>query len=473
MGMDIKEKLAHLPNSPGVYLMKDGSGQVIYVGKARQLKKRVSSYFRSTGYQSSRTRALMEKVKDIDFVQTGSEAEALLLEHSLVKRYQPRYNVTLKDDKSYPLLKFTVSDEFPRLFITRRRKVDGSIYYGPFTNARLLREAVKLLRRIFPTRSCRRLPKRVCLYYYIGQCPAPCVGKITSVDYGAIIEDLGLFLEQGRDRLIKDLVSQMEDASHKLEFERAQRFRDRIEALSRMVEAREAAVDLRGGIEELRELLGLVNAPQRIEAYDISTISGTLSVGARVTFVDGAPDKSDYRRFRIRGVVGIDDYRMMREVLRRSVLKSKEEAGALKPDLIIIDGGKAHLAQALVELKGLGWAKIPTIGIAKEFERIYLPQRLEPITLPPHSKALRLIQRVRDEAHRFAISYHRGLRKKVLRESVLDGIRGVGEVRKQNLLKHFGSVAKIERARVKDLVRVESIDRKTAEAIVDYFRRCP
>ncbi len=468
--MDIKEKLAQLPNSAGVYLMKDGSGRVIYVGKARQLKKRVSSHFRSTGYQSSRTRALMERTKDIDFVQTSSEAEALLLEHSLVKRYQPRYNVTLKDDKSYPLLKFTVNDEFPRLFITRKRKVDGSIYYGPFTNARLLKDALKLLRRIFPMRSCGSLPKRACLYYYIGQCPAPCVGKITSVDYGVIIKDLRLFLEHGRDKLIRDLVGQMEDASHKLEFERAQRFRDRIEALSRMVEAREAAVDLRGGIEELLELLDLAKAPQKVEAYDISTISGDFSVGARVTFVDGMPDKSNYRRFRIKGVVGIDDYRMMREVLRRSVLKSKEEARP-EPDLIIIDGGKAHLAQAQAELEGLGWAKIPTISIAKEFDRIYLPERLEPITLPPHSKGLRLIQRVRDEAHRFAISYHRRLRKKALRESVLDEIRGVGKVREQKLLEHFGSVAKIEPAGFKDLVKVESIDRKTAEAIVDYFRR--
>ncbi len=492
--MDIKEIVAGMPNSPGVYLMKDGSGEVIYIGKAAQLRKRVSSYFHAKEYRSSRTAALMARVEDVDFITTGSVAEALLLEHSLVKRCQPRYNVTLKDDKSYPLLKFTIHEDFPRLILARKRKPDGSIYYGPFTNAKLLREALKLLRMIFPIRSCRPFPKSPCLYYYIGQCPAPCVGKINRQDYRAIMKELTLFLDHGRNGLIKDLVGEMKGASEKKDFERAARIRDRIEALTRVVSQTHGMADLnpvrsksrlvgtapdlgrgtsngvKGGTLELKELLGLPKPPQRIEAYDISTISGGWSVGARVTFDEGQPDKSGYRRFRIRGVKGIDDYRMMDEVIRRSFKgKASGKKGGL-PDLIIIDGGKGHLASALAELKDLGWKRPPVISIAKEFEHIYLPGKSLSINLPPHSKALYLIQRIRDEAHRFAISYHRRLRKRTVRESILDEIRGVGEVRKQNLLKHFGSMTRIERATIEDLLEVKSIDRKTAEAIVDYFR---
>lgn len=470
--MDIKEIVAGLPTTPGVYLMKDGSREVIYVGKAAQLKKRVSSYFRAKEYRSRAQAALMERVEDVDFIPTGSVAEALLLEHSLVKRYQPRYNVTLKDDKSYPLLKFTVHDDFPRLFIARKRKPDGSIYYGPFTNAGLLREALKLLRKIFPIRSCRRFPKSPCLYYYLGQCPAPCVGKITLQGYGVIMKELTLFLDHGRNGLIKDLMGEMKEASDEKDFERAARLRDRIEALTRVVSQTHGMVDPKGAALELKELLGLPKPPQRIEAYDISTISGGWSVGSRVTFDEGRPDKSDYRRFRIRGVKGIDDYGMMREVIRRSFKKGKACGKRGLPDLIIIDGGKGHLASALSELKDLGWERPPTISIAKEFEHIYLPARSLPINLPPHSKALYLIQRIRDEAHRFAISYHRRLRKRTVRESILDEIRGVGEVRKQDLLKHFGSMTRIEKATIEDILEVKSINRKTAEAIVDYFRKC-
>ena len=468
--MDIKEIVAGMPNSPGVYLMKDGSGEVIYIGKAAQLRKRVSSYFHAKEYRSSRTAALMERVEDIDFITTGSVAEALLLEHSLVKRCQPRYNVTLKDDKSYPLLKFTIHEDFPRLILARKRKPDGSIYYGPFTNAKLLREALKLLRMIFPIRSCRTFPKSPCLYYYIGQCPAPCAGKINPQDYRAIMKELTLFLDHGRNGLIKGLACDMKGASEKKDFERAARIRDRIEALTRVVSQTHGMADLEGGTLELKELLGLPKPPQRIEAYDISTISGGWSVGARVTFDEGQPDKSGYRRFRIRGVKGIDDYRMMDEVIRRSFKgKASGKKGGM-PDLIIIDGGKGHLASALTELKDLGWKRPPVISIAKEFEHIYLPGKSLPINLPPHSKALYLIQRIRDEAHRFAISYHRRLRERTVRESILDEIRGVGEVRKQNLLKHFGSMTRIERATIEDLLEVKSIDRKTAEAIVDYFK---
>lgn len=468
--MDIKEAVARLPNKAGVYLMKDGAGPILYVGKAAQLKKRVSSYFRTTGYRSPRTMALVEKVKDVDFIATATEAEALLLENSLVKQYQPRYNVTLKDDKSYPLLKFTVQEDFPRLFLTRKRKTDGSIYYGPFTNAKLLREAIKFLRRMFPTRSCHTFPKKPCLYYYIGQCLAPCAGKIGREDYGAIVRELTLFLDHGRDRLIEDLVQQMQDASGRKEFERAARIRDRIEALTRVVKETQGMVDLVGGIGELKELLGLPKLPQRIEAYDISDLGGAWAVGARVTFDNGQPDKSGYRRFRIKGVKGIDDYRMMREIIRRSFKKLIEEKRP-SPDLIIIDGGKGHLASVQAELKELGCEKTPAVGIAKEFEHIYLAGKDSPITLPSHSKALHLIQRVRDEAHRFAFSYHRVLRKRALRESMLDEIKGVGELRKQNLLKHFGSMTRIERAGMEDLLMVESIDRKTAKAIIEYFAR--
>lgn len=467
--MDIREKLIKVPNSPGVYLMKDKDGQLLYLGKARQLKKRVSSYFGRGRYQSPRTEALIKKVNDIDFITTATEAEALLLEHSLIKRYLPRYNVTLRDDKSYPFLKLTIQEEFPRLIITRKRKVDGALYYGPFTNVKLLREALKFLRRTFPTRSCRVFPSKPCLYYHIGQCLGPCQGKVTREDYERLVKELRLFLKHGRDALMEEFASQMKELSNHKEFERAAKIRDRIEALSRVKEEVGGVVKLEGARSELKEFLGLARPPHRIEAYDISALSGTYSVGSQVTFVDGDPDKSAYRRFKIKGVVGIDDYQMMREVIQRS-FKKFGQTERPEPDLIIIDGGRGHLASALAELKQLGWGKVQAIGIAKELNHIYLPRRGSAVTFPAHSKALYLIQRVRDEAHRFAISYHRTLRKRALRTSMLDEIRGVGPARKRRLLIHFGSISKIVKASVGELLKVDSIDRKTAEAIFDYFR---
>jgi len=467
--MDIKKQIKELPNTCGVYLMKDGEGEMLYVGKAGNIKKRVSSYFHKKIVPSSRTELLLSRVEKIEYISTTCEAEALILESSLIKRNKPRYNVALKDDKSYPYLKLTLADDYPRVFSTRKIKDDGSRYFGPYTNAKLLRQAISMMKKIFQLRTCNRLPKDVCLDYYLKQCLAPCIGEVAKTKYREIVKDLILFLEGKKDILLKELTKRMSSLSRDMKFEEAAGIRDKIEALSAVVKGR-VKFQYKDILEELRQILHLKKMPLVIEAFDVSNLYGVEAVGSMISFHDMKFDKSSYRKFRIRTVAGIDDYKMMREIVERRYKRALEEKSTL-PDLIIIDGGKGHLSAAKAELDDLGLSKLSVIGIAKEFEHIYLPGKKDPIRLPRTSGILHLIQRIRDEAHRFAIYYHRSLREKKNIYSELDGVRGIGDARKKDLIKHFGTVENIKRARLDELLEVKSVNERVAKEVVRRFKR--
>jgi len=408
----LKSKVDTLPQAPGVYMFKDASGEVIYIGKAKALKKRVQSYF--TRQLDSKTQAMTAKIADVEYILTPTEAQAQILEAALIKERQPQYNIDLKDDKSFPWIKIT-KEEFPVVSICRRKKeekADTALYFGPYTNAKLLRQAIKLIRKIFGFRSCRKLPKKPCLYYRVNLCPAPCAGKINGRDYQRVIKEIGLFLESKYSDLLDELSRRMKKASQEKEFEEAARIRDQLNALSAVA----AAPAISSGInelEELKNLLQLNKLPLRIEAFDISNISGQQACGSMVSFYKGVADKNNYRRFRIKTVEGIDDYKMLAEVVLRRYRRLIEEKSLL-PDLILIDGGRGHILTAARVLRGLGLA-IPLISIAKEEENIYINERMKPLKLDSGSAALNLIRRIRDEAHRFAISYHHLLhRKKII-----------------------------------------------------------
>jgi len=406
----VKETVNNLPHTPGVYIMKNASGEVLYVGKANDLKKRVSSYFQRSKKHPERIESLVSRVTEIDFLPVSTSAEALIYENGLIKQLSPKYNVALRDDKSYPLLKLTVNEKFPRLILTRERKDDGSIYYGPYTSAKLLKEALKILQKLFPLRTCNKMPKRECLYFSIRECMGPCIGKINEERYNNMVTQLRLFLEGRRAELIRFLADKMKELSKEERFEEAMEYRDRMEALSTVREDRVYYKPIEE-IEELKRILGIKERPERIEAFDVSNIMGEEACGSLVYFYKGKPDKNGYRRFRIKTVKGMDDYSMMREIVRRRYTRSLDEKKPL-PDLIVIDGGKGHLGVALDELRKLSIGNIPAIGIAKQFEHIYVEDRKEPIVLPKESKALHLLERIRDEAHRFAISYHKKLMSK-------------------------------------------------------------
>ena len=466
--MDLKEKVKALPLTPGVYIMKGAGASVLYVGKAGNLRKRVSSYFyphRTAG--NERLSQLVRSVEDIEYMSASTEAEALIYENSLIKQLSPKYNVALRDDKSYPMLKLTVNEKFPRLFITRRKTDDGALYYGPYANTKLLKAAVIILRELFPLRSCGKLPKSLCLNYHIKQCLGPCAGKVSNPEYGEIVSELKLFLEGRRNELLKVLTEKMTAASRHEEFEKAALFRSRLEALSTI---RDDSVSYKpsGQIDELRRILGIEKPLEVIEAFDVSNIMGKEAVGSMVYFYKGRPKKSEYRKFRIDTVSGIDDYAMMREIVKRRYSRLLQEKKAL-PDLILIDGGKGHLAVAMEELKKLGIAHIPAIGIAKEFEHIYVKSRKDPIVLPKESKVLHLLERVRDEAHRFAITYHKSLLSKKVEKSTLDEIEGIGRKRKTELMKHFGSIDGVKKAGLEELLKVRGMNEKSAQNIIDYF----
>lgn len=400
-----------MPDSPGVYLMKDSCGKIIYIGKAKSLKKRVQSYF--SRQLDSKTQAMVARIAEITVIPTPSEAQAQILEASLIKDNQPQYNFDLKDDKSFPWVR--ISDErFPVVSICRRKKIedkDKARYFGPYTNAKLLHQAMKLIRRILGFRSCRKMPGEICLFGRINLCPAPCIGKISREDYSDIIEDIVLILEGKSESLIRKLSAQMAEKSKQRDFEGAARRRDQINALGSLSAAGVSAGS-NAELEELRSRLGLSKLPLRIEAIDISNIFGKEATGSLVNFYRGLPDKDNYRRFRIKGVSGIDDYGMVKEVVRRRYSRLFQENLPF-PDLVIIDGGKGHLLAAAEELKALG-IDIALASIAKEKENIYVLNKPRPLRFKEGSPALNLFRRIRDEAHRFAISYHRVLRRKKL-----------------------------------------------------------
>lgn len=463
----IKSKLNKLPDSPGVYLMLNRNKKIIYVGKAKSLKKRVRSYFSSQEKQH-RIKLLVENIFDIDFLITATEAEALILEAALIKENKPKFNIEIKDDKAYPLLRLSTNEKFPRLKIVRRKKNDKSQYFGPYTSAKLLRQALNLMRRIFPLRTCNVMPKSVCLNYHLKQCQGPCQNLISKNDYDKIVANLLLFLRGRKKDLIKKLSKEMTRYANGQNFEKAIELRNTIESLS-SVPVASVRYFLSDQIEDLKKVLRLKKAPLNIEGYDISNISGAEAVGSMVYFKKGKPYKNNYRRFKIKTITGIDDYAMMQEVLKRR-FQGKLSSDLPLPDLIIIDGGKGHLHAASKQMSDLK-INIPIISIAKKFEHIYVQWQEKPVALSLKSKALRLIISVRNEAHRFAIGFHRNMRKKQMLLSELDQIPGIGKKRKQILQKAFDDIKSLKLINIKQLLKIKGIDEKTAKNIIEHYQK--
>lgn len=596
MTEELQEKLQILPDKPGVYLMKDAQGRIIYVGKAVNLKNRVRSYFQSSRNHSPKVQALVARIVDLEYIVTASEIEALIFECNLIKKHHPKYNISLRDDKTYPYIKVT-NEEYPRVFTTRKVLKDGARYFGPYTSAGAVHETLRLLKKLFPLRSCRNLDAvRPCLEHHIKRCLAPCSGQVDAADYGEMIKAVCLFLEGRSDAVAQNLRQRMEDAAEQLQFEMAAKLRDQLAAIEKITEKQnmvtgsgdqdaiglarsalgacvqvffirsgkmvgrdhfllsgaedetdeamlaafikqyynqatfipreillpmplveqplladwlssskgsrvtvetpkrgtkkdivnmaignatlvleEQAAKLQsrneqteGAVSELGRYLDLPKRPERMECFDISHIQGSETVASMVVFEGGMPKKEDYRRYKLKTVEGKpDDFRSMQEVVGRRY----REAAEPLPDLIIIDGGKGQLSSALEIIRGVGLAEIPVIGLAKEFEHIFREGNSEPLILPRHSQALYLIQRIRDEAHRFAITYHRKLRAKRNLVSVLDHIPGIGAKRRKALWDAFGSLNKMKEASVEEMTAVPGMNVPTAQAVYDFFRR--
>ena len=607
--MTIEEKIQCFPESPGVYLLKDPKGTIIYIGKAKGIRNRVRSYFQRADERDIKTRTLMSKIADVDYLVTESEKEALILENNLIKKYKPRYNIKIKDDKNYPCLRLTIKEFFPRLMIVRRIKKDSSLYFGPFPSALAVRNTLKLIYKLFPLRSCKdakfKNRTRPCINYQMGRCLAPCVGKVDAHTYEEIVKEVRLFLEGKDHELIRILRGKMKEESDRLDFEGAARIRDQIQSIEKVIEKQHVVSKgfldqdvigfhrnggigvqtlfvrngmLMGGrffslshqnwpdeeiissfinqfygegkfipqeillpfsiqdhelieqwlterkgnrvtlmvpkrgdrlhlvrmamdnaengllsktrlgtdpeniLRELREKLRLNRFPRRIEAFDISDIKGGFAVGSMVVFEGGEPLKSRYRHFRIRSSLGADDYGKMYEILTRRYQRTLQ-GGAL-PDLLMVDGGKGQMNVALGVLKELGIDGVDVIGLAKDRvqkghapsiekkgERIFLPKRKEPISLSKTSPALHLLQHIRDESHRFAITYHKKLKHKGDFHSLLDEIPGIGRERKKQLLRHYKSVDKIGEASMEELESIPKMNRKAAQQLFSFFHR--
>lgn len=604
----IEEQLKALPTKPGVYLLKDSDGNVLYVGKAASLYHRLRSYFGSPYALSPKLQRMVARINDLEFFITDSDQEAILLECNLIKEYRPRYNVRLKDDKTYPYLRINLNEDWSRVYVTRRLEKDGARYFGPFASAGSVRKTVSLLKKLFPFRSCSKpitgKDSRPCLEYHIHRCLGPCIGAVSKEEYQEVIRQVILFLEGKQELVVRELQKKMETAAQRFEFEKAALLRDQIRAVERVIERQKIAsaegeqdviafaqakdqayvevffirngkllgrehfilegiqdegssqimssfvqqfynsapyipplillqspveetsvirnwlesrrgnkvtlqVPRRGlkkelvdmvaenarqgleqlrvkllaepealatALEELQQQLRLPQRPRRVECYDISDIRGTSAVGSMVVFENGLPRKPHYRRFKIKTVVGADDYAMMQEVLRRRFKRgvpvyqgSREGAWEIMPDLVLIDGGKGHLNAALEAMQELGADAVPCASIAKEKEEVFLPRVSEPIILPRNSAALYLLQRIRDEAHRFALGYYQKVRKKDSLTSALDAIPGIGAKRKRALLKRFGSVRGIKEAGIEEIASVPGMTSSLAERVKGYL----
>lgn len=624
--MSLEERAKQLPTEPGVYLFKDGTGDVIYVGKAISLRDRVKSYFQSPKNLTARTLNMVQQAQDVDYIVVASEVEALILESNLIKKHRPRYNVKLKDDKHYPYLRVTTEETWPRVLIARAMKQDGSRYFGPYTRSGAVSETMQLVRRIFPLRTCTnnvfRSVSRPCLNYHIQRCLGPCKDKVTLEEYGVMVRDICLFLE-GRPEVLRESTRhRMKEASDSLEFEKAANLRDQLRAIdeitqkqkiiSSKAEDRDAAgvaldgaeavvvvlqvregkmigaeqlfmsgpanqtveevvsgfltqyypvaadlpdeillpaepagaevvanwlgklakhrvglrVPARGkakelvrmatrnallaldelkpkaerdreramkGLEELAGALGLAKPPARIECYDISNMQGTNATGSMVVFEDGFPKKDDYRRFKIRTVESANDFAMMAEVICRRFKRAAkarkdpeaatpdsttvpgsitQDSFAQMPDLVVVDGGKGQLSSAIEALAAAGVA-VPAIGLAKKEEEVFTPGSSDPLQIPKDSDGLMLLQRMRDEAHRFAVGYHRKIRAHETRRSILDEIQGIGPKRRVALLKAFGSIRAISEASVQDLARVKGMNESAARRVLAHLSSAP
>lgn len=454
----IKRKLRDLPDKPGCYLMRDRYGRIIYVGKAASLRHRVRSYFHRAALNRAdpKIRGLVKSVADLDIVVLRSEADAILTEGKLIKDYRPRYNALLKDDKRFPLLRLDLNQPFPRMRLCRIQRNDGAVYFGPYASSPAARAALEFVEKHFGLRKCAPLAPglsdhRHCINDIVRFCSAPCIGKTTPAAYRARVNEAVAFMRGMRPAVFKEVETAMEKAAQALNFEKAAALRDTLRLLRLAVKerahiARSSGLDAeagRAGVAALGKALGLRRPARVIEAFDISNISGTLAVGSLVAAVNGVPKPARYRRFRIKTLRSADDARMMAEVIRRRFARLRQE-GARAPDLVLVDGGLIQMRAAEAELTALGLAEIPVAGLAKRFERIFYARRV--LSLPADSPALKVLQRLRDEAHRFALAYHRALRARRIRESRLDDIPGIGATRKQDLLRHFGSVARLARA---------------------------
>jgi excinuclease ABC subunit C len=581
--------------------MKNVQGDILYVGKAANLRHRVRSYFTAGPNLSLKQQRLVANIHDIDFLLTASEHEALILELNLIKRHHPPYNVRLKDDKTFPYLKIDTGEEWPRVQVTRRLQEDGARYFGPFASAKSLRQTLKAVRRIFPFRSCSRnitgTDSRSCLEYYVNNCLAPCIGAVSRDEYQKVIKDLIIFLEGKREGVLRKLESDMQQSALALDFEKAAILRDQIQAAKDVIESQKIAVKLSGeqdvialasdrdqtcaqvffirggkligresfalqgtryeapqhvmdtfikqfynsstyippllllqypledkavvedwlqgkrgsririlvpqrgnkkqlvdiaaenarqGLEqfkikqqkavleealvEIQRELGLAEVPSRIEGYDISNIQGTAAVGSMVVFERGKPKPAHYRRFRIKTIAGANDYAMLQEILQRRFRRASDAAGswAMLPDLALIDGGKGQLNAARAALEAVDIDTVPLASLAKENEAIFLPRRSKPLLLPRQSPGLQLLQRVRDEAHRFAIGYHRQRRTRETFASALDTVPGIGAKRKRALLRRFGSLQSIQDASVEELAATSGFNKSLAEKIKQY-----
>jgi excinuclease ABC subunit C len=413
----LKEKLKALPNKPGVYLFKDRNGTILYVGKAKALRRRVASYFKKPA--ELKTSILLDRLHDIDYILAASELDALILEDELIKKYKPRYNVSLRDDKAYPFLKLTINEEWPRLFLVRRKLKDGALYFGRFQGG-MVREILRLTKRLFPIRWCRESPLRAreqpCLYYRIGSCSGPCIRKISREDYLALVNGIIALLEGRMGEALDKLRAEMDKSAEEHDFERAALLRDRIKVLQKMLEGKELtkvpSPRRLSEITELKKALKLKKDPMRIEAFDISNISGSNIVGAMVTFYGGLPLKNDYRKFKIKSLdKKPNDVAAIYEVVKRRYAGSLSKKMPL-PDLVLVDGGMAQVNAGARALAETSRRKVPIIGLAKRQEQIFRPRKKQPLSLGRSSFALQLLQRIRDEAHRFAITYHRAKRRK-------------------------------------------------------------
>ncbi|HEV2691262.1 MAG TPA: excinuclease ABC subunit UvrC [Verrucomicrobiae bacterium] len=523
----IRKKLSAVPHKPGVYLHKDRFGTVIYVGKARDLRKRVGHYFqpsRRTGWDM-KFNTLVEAIHDFDIHVVRSEPESLLLESKLIKEFKPRFNISLRDDKRFLMLKVNLNDPIPNFTFTRLKKDDGAKYFGPFVSSIALRNTVALARRQFNLRGCRvftpgEADYKHCLYAHLKYCTAPCVGNVTPAQYLDQVKSACDFLEGQCREMQGQLEAEMKKAAAAHEFEKAADLRDLIRDLNETWKKTEKfarvpynlplAINPEQDLAELAKILNLPAPPMRIEGFDISNISGTFAVASLVSFKNGRPDRANYRRFKIKTVTGQDDFASIAEVVRRRYtrvlsevtaqnLKPEEESGeaipqelqtlvdetsrkvrrgipvksssgpAGLPDLILIDGGKGQLGMACEELKKLGLEKVPVIGLAKEFEEIYLPDRSLPLRLGLDHPVVKLLQRVRDECHRVANSFNAQLRIKKISESVLDEFPGIGAQRKAALLKKFGSVQRLKAATLEQLAEVPGFGGKAAEELKKFL----
>ncbi|MEX2382239.1 MAG: excinuclease ABC subunit UvrC [Opitutales bacterium] len=480
----IKEKVRRLPDRPGVYLMKDRLGRIIYVGKAKSLKKRVSTYFQSSRrfILQPKIRALVDVIADFDVLEVKSETEALLLEGKLIKEWKPRYNTEFTDDKRFLILRVDLGAEIPRFRLTRLRKEDGSRYFGPFAHSGPLRRTLSELRKKFGVLLADVIPQKLPdgTYRLYNDVRSELFGFpniVTPAEYRERVEKACEFLEGRTREWLADLRVEMMEVAEKQQFEKAAQLRDVVFALEKtLIKSRKFTRDplvpdsRLPAMEALQKELGLPNLPARIECFDISHISGTFVVASMVSFAEGRPDKNTYRRFKIKSFIGNDDYRAMEEVVGRRYRRMAEE-GRPFPDLIVIDGGKGQVRAALKAFLILDLTPPPLIGLAKREETILFPDEREPLNLPDRDPGLRLLQRVRDEAHRFANTFNADLRSRLLRESILDDFPGLGKVRRATLLEHFRSIDRLRQASPEEIAEVRGIGPRMAKELHEFLQK--